>query len=177
MTLQEFELDPDLTTKLVLTTFTNVTNINEIRQKILNGSLKCGILKANLIFDSMQIIVAANKTLVSEKYGHMTTKNIYTELLFNLNLSKNITQSLIRFGIDDKDTNIIVVIFCSGKNDEIVSEILNQIQGEQITSFPNKFADESNIKKIYKIPDNENKVSSLIDSIVSRIATKDFVSC
>ena len=58
----------------------------------------------------MQVLVSARKSLLACARGKMTTRSATTEILFNLSSSKNITDSLVKFGIGDDDKDLIAVI-------------------------------------------------------------------
>ncbi|XP_003698124.1 EKC/KEOPS complex subunit TPRKB-like [Apis florea] len=171
-------LDPETEMFCTLYLFENVQNSNEIRRKVMNNELSCSVIKASLIVDPFQIIIAANKTAINAKMNQITTKNIYTELLFNLSTSKNISRTLIEFGISDNDKNILIVLLCKENDKKLMSEtIMNVVKGKKISiSRLSEFTDFDLIKKIYKIEEDELNVSNLIDSIVSRISCKDFMS-
>lgn len=172
------ELDEETGKFLTLYLFANVSNTDEIRKMVISGELKCCVLKAGFIVDPFQVIVAANKAVVSEKYGKLTTRTLYSEILFNLSLSKNITNSLTKFGIDDKEENILLAVIHDAENADIaVKYPLAIVKGERVTmSRLNRFCDVNAVKKIYKIEEAELKISTLIDCVVSKINTKDFAS-
>lgn len=169
-------LDEETGTRITLLLVKNVKNIESLRKKIIAGSLDCCAIKPCFVVDPLQIAVAANKAAISKKAGKLTTKSVNSELLYNLSVSKNITQSLNTFGIDDKTSDILIVVFeengvnrVEGMKPEIegelcdIGEIKHLVNAEQV-------------KKIYKIKDSELKVSTLLDSVISRIAVKDFGS-
>lgn len=167
-------LDPKTNAVILIKLYKNVQNVKELRKKILNGELKCCILKPNLILDQFQIVVAANKALIAEK---LTTKSIYTELLFNLSISKNITQSLQRFGIDDKENEAIVVVIKRKEETFDEMELFEQVIGEEDDlSNLSLYTDVELIKKSYKIGDIEYKRIPILDSVISRISTKDVLT-
>lgn len=167
------ELDSRTHSKVDIKLFKNVRNVAELRQMLVSGDLKCSIVKPSLICDPLQIIVAANKAALAES---TTTKSIYSEILFNLSISKNITNSLRTFGIDEKDKDILVVTII-GKEDEDQTELYKKISGEEVSlASLIELTDVKLIRKIYKIGEVEANSVPLLDSIVSRIATKDFLS-
>ncbi|CAK9818480.1 EKC/KEOPS complex subunit TPRKB [Anthophora plagiata] len=171
-------LDPETEMFCTLYLFKDVQNSDEIRKKIMNGELCCSIIKASLVVDPLQLIVAANKAVISAKINQLTTKSLYTEVLFNLSMSKNIVRTLTEFGIDDNDKNILIVLIYKNNDEkESVSEVLTDtIKGERISvSRLSEFTDFELIKKIYKIEKDELNISSLTNSIVSRISCKDFI--
>lgn len=168
------QLDPTTNNYVLIKLYRNVKNITELRQKIITGELKCSIVKPSLILDPFQIVVAANKAAIAEK---LTTKTIHAELLFNLSVSKNISQSLQKFGIDDKEKDILVVIICKNEDKNQNMEVFNKVEGEEVEiELLSQLSDLEAIKNSYKINDLEAKNADLIDSVVSRIAAKDIMS-
>lgn len=153
--------------------FKDVKNVPHLRKQIISGDLKCCIIKPNLIVDPFQIVVAANKALVAEK---MTTRTVYAEILFNLSISKNITQSLQKFGIDDNEEDILVVVIDKGDSSNEVDKVYEQIEGEETDILCLKdLTDLKEVRKAYKLSDIECERLSVLDSVVSRIATKDCI--
>lgn len=171
----KIKLETDVDRYLILRLFDDVKNTRTIREKLMKGQLPCCILKAKLIYDPFQVAVAANKATLSSSRGKMTTKTLYTEVLFNISPSKNISQSLQKFGIHDDDKQLLVAFIVNDIED--VSQVLSNIEA---TPLPidkiAELADVDLIMKTYKIDKAELEVSSLLDSIVTRISTKDFVS-
>lgn len=163
----QLDLDPTSNSRIRIRLYKDVKNVGEIRTKLFEGKLNCCLLKPSLILDPFQVAVAANKAIVAE---NLTTKTIFTEILFNLSISKNITASLKTFGIDESDKNILVVFI--NKCDE-VPETVDFINGEEVNV--SEICELTNIdlmKKTYKISEEEFKNNDLLDSVVSRIATK-----
>ena len=168
-------LDPATEMLCTLYLFTNIENSDEIRRKVINGELCCSIIKAALIADPFQVLVAANRAAINAKMNRLTTKSLYTEVLFNLSISKNISRSLMEFGITDNDKNILVVVIHK-KNDDESKLITDHIKGENMSiSRLSEFTDLELIRKTYKIDKDELTVSNLTNSIVSRISCKDFI--
>ena len=157
---------------------TDVANTPDIRKKLMSGELKCCVIKAALVVDPLQIGVAANKATLREKNSRLTTKSIYTEILYVMSSSSNISQSLAKFGIHDKIKDIIVVLIHGDDDKEVMeNDILRLIDGVKTPiSRIGEFTDVDLVKKMYKIDDEELKVSSLLDSVVSRVASDCFVS-
>lgn len=173
--LLELEVDPELSSKKIyVTTLSNIKNIAEVHKKIQSGEIDCCCLKPKLILDPLHIQVATNKSLLNEYHRDLQTKTFYTEIIYSLNPSKSISQSLQRFGISTADTEIMIVILSD--TPKAVNDILKKFSGSVAEKpFPNRFVDEKAIEKLYQITEQELKVSSLVDSIVSRIATKEFM--
>ncbi|XP_044759840.1 EKC/KEOPS complex subunit Tprkb-like [Coccinella septempunctata] len=163
----QLDLDPSSNSRVHMRLYKNVKNVEEISKKLFEGKLNCCVIKPHLIVDPFQVAVAANKAVVAE---NLTTKTIFTEILFNLSISKNITASLKTFGINDTDKDLLVVSI--SELDE-VKDTVDFINGDEISVKDiNKLTDVNIVKKTYKITDEEFKNNDLLDSIISRIAIK-----
>lgn len=170
-------LDSETEMLCTLYLFTNIKNSDEILRKVINGELCCSVIKAALIADPFQVLVAANRAAINAKMNRLTTKSLYTEVLFNLSISKNISRSLMEFGITDSDKNILVVLIHKINDDESMSKLVtDHIKGDNMSiSRLSEFTDPELIRKTYKIDKDELAVSNLTNSIVSRISCKDFI--
>ncbi|CAG9786423.1 unnamed protein product [Diatraea saccharalis] len=172
----EFACELDVITKTTLQVYflRNVKNTEEIKNNIIAGTWKCAVIKANLILDPFLIAVAANRAVVSEKLNTLVTRTVYTEILYNLSLTKNITQSLCRFGIENNSD--LLVCFLKTSDMDCGKEILSKIDGD-ICPLSNlkDVVDKIKIKSLYKLNDLKHDID-LVDIIVSRMVTKTFVS-
>ncbi|XP_035432916.1 EKC/KEOPS complex subunit Tprkb [Spodoptera frugiperda] len=168
------ELDPDTKTTLKIYLFENVRNVEAIRNNIIQGVWKCAAIKPELIVEPFQVAVAANKAVLSEKQNTMVTRTVFSEILYNLSITKNITQSLSRFGIE-KDTNLLLC-FLITEDVDTSTEILSQIEGEFTPiSDLKRFTSMKNLNNQYRLNTLE-KNQELTDIIVSRMVTKSFVT-
>lgn len=167
------KLDPAVDSTLVIKLFDNVKNMSTLKQKILSGSFECCLIKPDLILDPFQIAVAANKALVAEK---LTTRTVYSEILFNLSVSKNITQSLQTFGINDNMTRVLAAVIVRNEEESKENTVYKEIDGEEVSLSKLKdFNDVAAIQKLYKLSKLETE-NSLLESIVSKIATKELIT-
>ncbi|XP_075973113.1 EKC/KEOPS complex subunit TPRKB-like [Anticarsia gemmatalis] len=168
------ELDPDTKTTLKMYLYKNVQNVEAIRNNIIKGVWSCAVIKPSLILDPFQVAVAANRAVVAEKLNTMVTRTVFAEILYNLSLTKNITQSLSKFGIE-KDENLLVCFLVTAERD-LSSEILPLIEGEPcpITEL-NNFTSIKDVKSAYKLNSFKSD-DGLLDVVVSRMVTKNFVS-
>ncbi|XP_018325500.1 EKC/KEOPS complex subunit TPRKB-like [Agrilus planipennis] len=166
-------LDPTSHSVIFIKGFKNVKNISELKEKLFDGSLQCCICKLSLILDPFQIVVAANKAITA---GKLITKSIYTEILYNLSISKNITQSLQKFGIDESVDNIIVAVIAKENDSVNAQQIFKEIIGDEINlSLLKEMANVTDIRKAYKISDSEFQELPLLESIITRIAINDLI--
>lgn len=168
------KLDPAVDATLLVKLFDDVKNMGILKDKILNGSLECCLINPDLIYDPFQVAVAANKALTAEK---LTTKTVYSEILFNLSISKNITQSLRTFGVDDKMKSVLVVVIAKNKEQSKEGLIFSEIEGVEVdTSKLKDYCKIGTIKKAYKLSEHELAENLLLNSIVSKIAAKEFIT-
>ncbi|KAL0108493.1 hypothetical protein PUN28_015202 [Cardiocondyla obscurior] len=171
------ELDQETGLSCTLQLFNTVTNASEVRQELISGKLHCCMAKVSLVIDVLQAVVAANKAALNAKRNRLITKTVYTEVLFYLSMSKNISRSLAEFGVGDDDTSILVIVIHKpGEEQAVLQNISESIKGEKVPiSKLSELADVNLIKKTYKIDENELRVSSLADTVVSRISCKEFI--
>ncbi|KAK2581792.1 hypothetical protein KPH14_002267 [Odynerus spinipes] len=172
------ELDPETKMHCTLYLFKNVQNTAEIRRKVVSGDFACCILKPTYIVDPFQVIIAANKAILNEKSNQLITKSKFTEILFYLSMTKNISRSLADFGVSDDDKNILVVtIHKANEQESTLKRIVEVVKGEKVSLEELKELTNLELaRKYYKIDKEELNVSNFIDSVISKMACKDFSS-
>ncbi|XP_019763922.2 EKC/KEOPS complex subunit Tprkb [Dendroctonus ponderosae] len=167
----ELGLDARPETSLKMQLYENVRNARELRALLMGGQLQCCLIKPQLIVAPLQVAVAANKALSSSR--KRTTKGPFTEILFNLSPSTNISQSLVKFGIEDGSDSVLVAAL-RGPGFEDADEAFARVQGCAVhISQLAGLSDVAAIRKTYKIGDVEHQSVALLDSVVSRIASKE----
>ena len=81
-----------------------------------------------------------------------------------------------KIGINKSDTSVLVVEVAESGNSSMDS-ITALIKGEEVDMGRlSSLTDEKTVKAMYKITDAELSVGSLSEAVVSRIATKHFIS-
>lgn len=156
--------------------FTNVKNIKWLKENVFSILKEKSpvLINYKLIVDPFQILVATNNAYMSYENKSMKTKTLATEIVYYLSSSNKIDQSLKDISANDHDENMIVAIVSKFENvpemdifhekcvtgcKADLSELLDTI-------------DKNYIKSYYKINQIESENSSLLDSIVTRIACK-----
>ncbi|RZF46043.1 hypothetical protein LSTR_LSTR014755 [Laodelphax striatellus] len=168
MITYDLEFDYKMHVKLAL----NVKNSREISERLKSGHLNCALIRPHLILDPFQIAVAANKAVYNMKLSNLVTKNINSEIIFNLGITRNISASFKDFGIKEDDENFLVVHV---GDEQSAEDVWGQLECSYV--FPSSiklrdYNDENAILKYYKISDVELNASDLLSSVVSRIAVK-----
>ncbi|BES92578.1 Kinase Hypothetical protein protein CGI-121 [Nesidiocoris tenuis] len=149
----------------------DVKNMPEIKSLLLNNKLDCALIKPCLVPNVFVVLQAAYKASQAKIKGKLITKTIYTEILYNLSPSKNITQSLATFGAQETDTELLLAHFGVS---ETLQSILSQIQGNFFKPTEN-IGNPEQIVKFYNIKPIESTVTPIENSVVSRIATRGVV--
>ncbi|XP_014678678.1 PREDICTED: EKC/KEOPS complex subunit Tprkb-like [Priapulus caudatus] len=157
---------------VALSLFSDVKNSREIRQSIVEGNVEAGVLTAALVLAPLQVLAATVKAVHAQKNGRLRTRNVNSEIVYNMSASRSIMDSFSKFGIQDDDEAIVVVTL-----GDSCAQIETLINGTAVPlSGISEFTDTDRIKKVYKIKDAELSAGSLLDAVVSRIASKEFVS-
>ncbi|ELU15894.1 hypothetical protein CAPTEDRAFT_172400 [Capitella teleta] len=156
----------------------NASNIAELKSLIMNQTIDACLIRPPMIADRFQLMVAANRALHLHLQNKRITKTLHSEVLFSLSISKNITDCFKKFGASDDDKSLIILEIHERGQSRLDDLVLPKVKGELIPfdDLP-KYSNHDLIKKVYKIKeDSEKKSSSLLDSVVCRISSQDFVS-
>ena len=102
------------------------------------------------------------------------TKNVYTEIIFNLSPSRNISTALRTFSVDNKSTAFLAVVPGASQSD--IDKVRSQLEAtecEDVATALHSLTDLPYIHKTYAIDQLEHETSSTVDSILTRMACRD----
>ncbi|CAH2275838.1 EKC KEOPS complex subunit TPRKB [Pelobates cultripes] len=166
------ELFPGCQIKLLL--FRNIRNAAALKRKAMEGSIEGALLNPALILDALQIRVAANKAIHLHKLGKMKTRSLNAEIIFNLSPTNNISEAFKKFGLSDSNSDVLVALTDDGRNTLNSQEIISHVDGQQVSLAElSQLTDITQVKKVYKITAQEEKIGSILDAVICRMSTKD----
>uniref|UniRef100_UPI0037E98F16 EKC/KEOPS complex subunit TPRKB n=1 Tax=Semicossyphus pulcher TaxID=241346 RepID=UPI0037E98F16 len=170
----ELELFPDYRVTQLL--FKDVKNAAELRQSAVEGKINGALINPTMLVNPFQVLVAANKAIHLQKIGKMKTRSLYSEIIFNLSPTNNISEAFKRFGIPEDEDSVLVVLVHNKDESLALSDITAVVSGQQVpVEDVSSLSNHTKIKKLYKVTPQEERCGTLLDAVVCRLATKDVI--
>ncbi|CAI5449088.1 unnamed protein product [Caenorhabditis angaria] len=156
--------------------FNDVKNAAELCQLLREQKIDAALIRSELVLEPFVLLAAANRAVHQSAHNRMSCRSLSAELIYSLSPSRNISDSLVTFGISENSTSIIAATF-DDKSGSLMKKLAKKIKAKSVP-FENlgKSSNVSLIKKVYQVGNPSFAPESLPDHIISRIVSKDFVS-
>ena len=151
-----------------------VTNTKDIMLKLKKGEVACGVVDASMVYSLFLLQSAGEIASTQQRNEKMTTKHINSEIVFALSPAKNIAQAYTKFGPKENSKNLI---FClhDDKTNKLLPYVKELVSGSSLELLSTQeqlsgILDIENIKKTYKLSQQEITVGTIEAAIVTKIA-------
>ncbi|XP_077327522.1 EKC/KEOPS complex subunit TPRKB [Lithobates pipiens] len=166
------ELFPEY--KVTLLLFKDVKNASGLRKKAIDGTVDGVLLNPAMIVDPLQVLIAVNKAIHLHLLEKMKTRSLNSEIIFNLSPTNNISEAFRKFGLSDSDSGVLVVLTDDGTKALNSQEIISNVEGQQVPLAElSQLTDFAKVRKMYKLTPEEDKIGSVLDAVICRMAVKD----
>ena len=155
--------------------FEGVTNSSVIAESM-REDVRFAVVDLSLVCSVFHLRSAAYKALLNEQQTNMKTKSISAEILYQLSATTNINESLKQHRVHIESQFIAFVVV---DDDSVSLELMSRVEGKVLDlnalDSPAVLTAEkaSTLAKYFKITAQELEISSLENSIATRIAMKD----
>lgn len=168
-----FSFELDSSKKLDVALFHNVKNSSQLLDAAVSGAIQAAFVNASLVHSLLPVKVAAWKAISDQALGTMMTKNVHTELVFNLSPDNAIATSLKTFGISEKTSSVLLCLV--NATPEQRDKAFKMIVGDAVPNVDSaltKECDINTIRELYKINKVEEQANGIVNAIINRISCK-----
>ncbi|CDZ98779.1 Cell growth regulatory protein CGR11 [Phaffia rhodozyma] len=188
---------PEELSQVHIALFTNVRNAAEIRSSLIAAATMDGpagdserdkydfcFIEAKSIVSRAHLLTGIHQALLASSQQALSTKTTHSEILFMLNPSNNIAESLRSFGLSPKTTSLILVRIAppptnsdpSTENSPgwIQEKMRSLVDGDEVSldQIGEGTVDWKVVEKLYKLPKNSADKQWVEKMVVSTVATK-----
>lgn len=155
--------------------YRNITNVDGLLALIVGGKLEVAAVNATLIPCRFVVDVAAWKALCDSNTATLMTKNVHSEVVFNVSPDMAITRSLKMFGMSAGVTTDVLFVLVNGSEAQRAL-VESSIKGDLVTTGIDAALamsfDSTKARQCYDVTDVELRVNGWRNAIVNRISCK-----
>ncbi|KAI7832262.1 kinase binding protein CGI-121-domain-containing protein [Gamsiella multidivaricata] len=155
--------------------FISVMNAPDLKERLQaqDKTLTFAMVESNLIMDVFQLLTAATKAAVDNEAGKLSTQSLNSEIIYNLSPTKNIAESLKRFGITE-DTKSLIAVRIGGNPDEVLADMSKTVDGILVSfSKLDQEKDMAKLRQYYKIDPKMTEDKAILNWIIGAMAMKN----
>ncbi|KAG8705267.1 hypothetical protein FRC09_003068 [Ceratobasidium sp. 395] len=207
MLSSHYKFFPTEFSRLHIALFTNVQNAPELRARLIKAATLEGeegerereavnfaFVDAPPIASLSHLQTAIQQATLASTDGSMKTKTVHSEILWALNNSNNISESIKRFGVSDSSKSLFAVRVCGPELsiESVLEGMKAAVQGEEVPlERLDEITDWSLVCKYYKVSNDpavveqtkgqkgelsDNAKATIKEIVVSSVAMKTVMS-
>lgn len=157
-------LDNSIT--LYLQYYINVRNCEQL--KLNTERFECAFIDPSGLISITQLLQATNRALFNEYLNRSKTGSIYSDTLYFLSPSSDISEALCHYSISSTTSHLLIATF----NIESLETIKSAVEGE-LTPI-STLSSSLNLQKVQKLFSLSPGTSSIPNTIYSLLAIKDY---
>ncbi|CAE6445954.1 unnamed protein product [Rhizoctonia solani] len=147
MLSSHYKFFPPELSRVHVALFTNVQNAPELRSRLIKASTMEGeggekereavnfaFVDAAPITSLLHLQTAIQQATLASTDGALRTKTVHSEILWALNSSNNISESIKRFGVSDSSKSLFAVRVCGPELsiEDVLASMKAAVQGEEV---------------------------------------------
>ncbi|KAH7344037.1 CGI-121-domain-containing protein [Rhizoctonia solani] len=147
MLSSHYKFFPPELSRVHIALFTNVQNAPELRSRLIKastmegeegekerGAVNFAFVDAAPITSLVHLQTAIQQATLASTDGALRTKTVHSEILWALNSSNNISESIKRFGVSDSSKSLFAVRVCGPELsiDDVLASMKAAVQGEEM---------------------------------------------
>ncbi|GJQ13938.1 hypothetical protein GpartN1_g5729.t1 [Galdieria partita] len=150
-----------------------VLNSDKVYDAIRQGDFPAAVLDGNTFLDAFQFLIAAQIATLNARRGKLVTHDVFSEIVFSLSARKNVREAFSTFGFQSSSKNAVVVLVNPDPNTK--ESVLKRISCAEMLETNEdmvKYCNIQDLMQLYQIEQQELLESTLLDAVITRIATK-----
>jgi len=136
-------------------------------------------VSASHLLDIYHLQTGVHKAIYNYQSSLIKTKSLANEVLYQLSPTSKINIGVSQYEVNESSTYVVIVLIGDKLESSVEDEIKQRFGADEVDiNRLSSFLDESKISiitKLFKVSEEELKISSLSSAVMMRIAVKDFI--